>query len=128
MKSIIKSITRYYKIECYSVILLLALIICSCEDDHDSMNFPLAVNSTAITLPPQGGSTYVPIYSTNSWQVSLPDSIDWASLDKKEGEGNGEVLLKYSENLGEERTATLHLTSKDKAIDIVFTQKKEETN
>jgi hypothetical protein len=128
MKSIIKSITRYYKLGFYSVILLTAFCLFSCNNDDDVLNFPLAVNSTAITLPPQGGSTYVSIYSNGAWKVSLPDSVDWAAIDKTQGKGNDVIYFRYAENLGEERAATLHLTSDDKAIDIVFTQTKAESN
>lgn len=128
MKSIIKLITRYYKLELLSVLMLMGFSLFSCSNDDDIMKFPLAVNSTAITLPPQGGSTYVSIYSTGSWKVSLPDSIDWASIDKTQGKGNDVIYLRYAENLGGERIATLHLTSDDKAIDVVFTQTEAESN
>jgi hypothetical protein len=129
MKSIIKLITRYYRLEFYSIIMLIGFCMSSCDNDKaDVLQFPLAVNSTAITLLPQGGSTYMSVYSTGSWNVSLPDSVDWAAIDKVKGKGNDVVLLRYSENLGEERVATLHLTSGEKAIDVVFTQTKAEDN
>lgn len=85
-----------------------AVFPAGCEMNSD-MDLPLNVNSNAYSLSSSAGITRIPIYSTGEWSVRLSEEVEWASIDRLGGRGNGTILFKYASNYGVPR-----------AVDVLF--------
>ena len=54
----------------------LPLAVTSCEMKSD-MDIPLGVDTEALVLGKEGGSTNFTIYSTMDWKVELSKKVEW---------------------------------------------------
>ena len=82
------------------------LLLSGCEMNSD-MDLPLNVDSNKYTLTADAGSTQVRIYSTGEWSARLSEDVDWATIDRLGGEGNGWITFKYAANYGVPRTVDI---------------------
>ena len=86
--------------------LVATLLLAGCEMDS-TMDLPLNVDSNKYTLTADAGSTQVRIYSTGEWSARLSEDVDWATIDRLGGEGNGWIMFKYAANYGVPRTVDI---------------------
>lgn len=91
-----------------------ACLLCmpSCQQKAEFEN-PLGLLSHTVNLSAEAGSTPVLVYSNTQWTVSLTESVDWAGIDRLEGEGMGQVKFNYAENYGPERRVGLAFEAGD---------------
>lgn len=88
--------------------LAFALLAFGCNKTFE-MDLPLAVNSRSIKLAETSGSTHILIYSDGDWTVKFTEPVEWASLDRLEGNGNSEIVLSYAANYGVARRLNIAL-------------------
>lgn len=100
----------------------LAAAIMSCEKSSDT-TFDLAVDAVDIKLDNVSGSTKVNVWSTKQWKARFKDPVDWASLDRLEGEGNAAITFSWSQNVDIERQVQLIFDVPGKSDTVLFTQK-----
>ena len=81
-----------------------ACLLCmpSCQQKAEFEN-PLGLLSHEVKLTSEAGYTPVLVYSNTQWTVSLTENVDWAGIDRLEGEGMGQVKFNYAQNYGPER-------------------------
>lgn len=93
------------------------LLIVGCEKEY-KLELPLAVNQTDLNLESTAGSTHVLVYSTGDWSVSFLEDTSWASIAQSSGDGNGEFIFKYDQNIGINRSTdvVLRMGSREKVI------------
>ena len=96
-----------------------------CEMNSD-MDLPLNVNSNAYSLPSSAGITRIPIYSTGEWSVRLSEEVDWASIDRLGGRGNGTIIFKYAPNYGVPRAVDVLFSGNGREQAIRMTQAGED--
>jgi len=98
-----------------------AIMVFACEKQKPAEPASFSVDKTEIKADPEGGSSSVVITSNVGWTASLSSDQDWATIDKTSGKGNGNVMLTFAENLGDERSAVLTITpdSKDVAAAVI---------
>ena len=101
---------------------LAAAAVFSCEKPFE-MNLPLAVNSRKLTLESNSGSTHILVWSDGNWTADFGRQIDWGSLNKLEGTGNGDILFSYAANYGVTRSVDLILSKGELRDTIVLVQK-----
>jgi len=119
MKKVINLLSQYI---CKGVLLLMIFgILASCEEIY-KFEIPFGVNSNEINLTEDGGSTQVMIYSKGSWSVSLSDQVNWASLNKLKGKGNGAVAFSYSQNVGAPRKVKLIINNGSEEKEVLIIQ------
>ena len=94
----------------------------SCEKNSDT-TFDLAVDAVDIKLDNVSGSTKVNVWSTKHWTARFKDPVDWASLDRIEGEGNSAITFSWAQNVDIERQVKLIFDIPGKSDTVVFTQK-----
>lgn len=121
----------------FTYLLMAALAVCalsSCYKKYE-WSIPLAVNSTALTLPTTGnGYFFMPIYSTVRWEITIQyeegNTIEWLHPSVTAGQGQyTNVKFNYDKNyFSEPRHATVRIVPVDNAgnvapIDVSLTQK-----
>lgn len=111
--NILKSVCR----RPLAVLAFSALALYGCEIDSD-LDLPLALNAGSYQLDAIGGNTNVMVYSTGKWHVKLEYPVNWASLSRIIGEGNGDFNFAYSQNYGAARRANV-LVSRGDRVDTV---------
>ena len=111
--NILKSVCRRLSV----VLAFSALALSGCEIDSD-LDLPLALNAGGYQLDAIGGNTNVMVYSTGKWHVKLEYPVNWASLSRIAGEGNGDFNFAYSQNYGAARRANV-LVSRGSQVDTV---------
>lgn len=83
----------------------------------------LLVQGFDTPFPSEGGEATFTITSNKPWKVT--SSNQWLTLDKKEGEGNGEqitITATAKPNTGLKRTATLTIASDGHDTEVIATQ------
>lgn len=111
---------KYYNFVLF-IFVILAGVFTACEDDSD-MNLSLAVNSNGLKLPASGGSTHIMVYSTDEWQASFANPVDWASINKVNEKGNSSILFSYSQNFGAARKVIINLQKGQETEQIAVVQ------
>lgn len=119
MKKVIHFLSQYIG-KGFLLLMTFGLLV-SCEENY-KLEIPFAVNSNEINLTEDGGSTSVMIYSTGSWTVSLSDKVNWASLNKLKGKGNGSVVFSYSQNAGAPRRVKLMINKGGEIKEVLIVQ------
>ena len=104
-----------------ALFLLICLCAGGCQDDFE-MKLPLNVNSNELELAEGGGTTQVMVYSTGKWSVEFEQPIEWGSLDRLEGEGNGHFVFSYSQNFGAPRKVNILLKRGNQSQVVSFLQ------
>lgn len=94
----------------------------SCEKNSDT-TFDLALDAVDITLENTSGSTKVNVWSTKQWTARFAEPVDWASIDRLEGEGNYAITFSWSQNVDIERQVKLIFSIPEKSDTVLFTQK-----
>lgn len=89
-----------------------ALFAASCQEEKESpARMSLAVNDTTMNLSSKATQEHVLVYAKGSWNARLDGSVDWASIEKADGDGNGEFVLSVTDNEGLRRRADVVLTA-----------------
>jgi len=104
-----------------SIIFALAVVATACEKRFE-LDLPLAVSTHTVNLKSAAGSTHVLVYSTGRWTAKFTEEVEWASLNKQEGEGNNDFVFTYSENYSIARKVGVILTTDEKCDTINFIQ------
>ena len=93
-----------------TIILALATMLAGCNQDipYDT---PLSLSGEKNVLSAAGGSTPVIVYTEGSWTASLSDECTWASIDRTTGEGTGQFVFSFEENVSFSRKTTITVTS-----------------
>jgi len=108
----------------YLIILLttlLALVSCQKEIEFDHA---IGLMSEKNVLSSDSGSTPIIIYSNTDWTVGFDTEVDWASIDRLKGSGNGEVKFYYDANFGNERQVVVRFKAGSEEKTITMVQKK----
>lgn len=98
-----------------------AFIFTGCQRDFE-MDLPLAVNSNDVSLSKEAGSTHVLVYSDGEWTARFTKQVKWASINKKRGYGNNEIVFTYAANYGASRSVGVIFNKGNLADTVVFTQ------
>lgn len=89
-----------------------ALFAASCQEDKESpTRMTLAVNDTTMNLSSKAAQEHVLVYAKGRWSAKLGGNADWASIEKSDGDGNGEFILNVTANEGLRRRADVVLTA-----------------
>lgn len=104
-------------------ILLVCLLVISCEKKFEGIRVPLAVNSTSLDLDSAAGTTHIMVYSTGKWQVAFEGPVSWATLNKSEGSGNSDFVLSYEDCVDTTRSAVIVITRDTMRRQISINQK-----
>lgn len=89
----------------------LVLMLSSCDKPY-SIDIPLAVDSRLVKLTKKEGKTRVVVWSDRDWKCSLYSDIKaWATLDKTEGHGMGDIMFTYEANPGVTRNIAIALSA-----------------
>ena len=102
-----------------------AMLMAGCQEEKESPTLmSLAVNDTTMNVTAKAGSEHVLVYSKSRWKVAFEEAADWLTLDRTEGEGNGEFIVKFTENAGLMRRAKLLISASgvDKVIPFTINQ------
>ena len=102
-----------------------AMLMAGCQEEKESPTLmSLAVNDTTMNVTAKAGSEHVLVYSKSRWKVAFEEAADWLTLDRTEGEGNGEFVVKFTENAGLMRRAKLLISASgvDKVIPFTINQ------
>ena len=102
-----------------------AMLMAGCQEEKESPTLmSLAVNDTTMNITAKAGSEHVLVYSKSRWKVAFEEAADWLTLDRAEGEGNGEFIVKFTENAGLMRRAKLLISASgvDKVIPFTINQ------
>ena len=102
----------------------LPLAFTSCEMKSD-MEIPLGVDTEALVLGQEGGSTNFTIYSTMDWNVKLSKPVEWMSLSALRGHGKGNVEISTPPNYGVVRCVDLLILGGGDTLTVKLTQKGE---
>lgn len=107
----------------YSVVLILwACAFSSCEKKA-GFNRPIGLFSREVYLPSDAGVTPIVVYSNSSWTAKFTEPVDWAVLDRLNGNGVGEVRFSYSRNYGKRRKVGVVFCSGEQRDTVIMYQK-----
>lgn len=95
----------------YTIVALAAMACLGCERPYEIVD-ELGVSSHTLNISQTPGSTHIAVYSTGPWTISLDRHVDWASINKLNGEGLGDFVLSWSANYGIARSIDI-LVSKE---------------
>lgn len=106
-----------------AILAALLLLASSCEDvawfDHE-----LGLSARSNYLTWERGSTPVVVYSNTSWKCGFTSMVDWAVIDRVEGQGCGQIIFSYSANESEsERSVAIAFEAGAQRDTIVMIQK-----
>lgn len=103
-----------------------AAVMTGCQEEKESpTRMSLAVNDTTMNISAKAGSEHVLVYAKSRWTASLEEAADWISLDKTEGDGNGEFIVKFNDNDGLMRRSRILITASGVDKTITFTVNQE---
>lgn len=69
------------------------------------------VTDKSFSFSPRGGAAKLSFYTNEEWTVELADTIDWFTLSKTKGTGDGEIVISVSGNgtlLNRQGVFTIH--------------------
>ncbi len=104
----------------------IAVTMTGCREEEDSPAvMSLAVNDTTMNIAYNEGSEHVLVYSRSKWTARFSENVEWADIEKGEGEGNGEFILSFGENEGLLRRAKILISASgvDRTITLTVNQK-----
>lgn len=102
--------------------LLLLFGAAACEKNSDT-TLPLAVDNRTVTLDKDAKKpTKFNIWTTGEWTARFREKVDWASLERLSGAGNGAIWLYYAPNPDIVRRVEVIVEAESLADTIVFTQ------
>lgn len=79
----------------------------------------LAINPISKTVNGTAGTTTVAVVSNTDWEVT--NNIEFATLDKTSGSGDGTISISYLDGTVTERSGTLDVLTTDSSISQTFT-------
>lgn len=94
----------------------------ACEQDYE-LDLPLAVMQNTQNLDAGGGQTHVLVYASGDWKIALDQDVNWATIDRRSGSGNGEFVFTFELNPGIVRKVDVVLTSGSRREVISMIQK-----
>ena len=103
---------------------LAVVMFTSCQKAYQD-NYFLAVDHAGVDFPYTKGHSYIQVYSTGNWAVSVEASASsWCHLDKSSGSGRGSFRIDVDDNLsGYDRTAVVSVTRDNECKQITVKQK-----
>jgi len=111
-----------------SIILAFSLATCGREPVPEPQS--LSLNKTQVTFDAAPGEQVVQITANCNWVISEtwnPDDGKWFTVTPQMGQGNGTLTITVQANPGADRTADITVSSAEKNVRIVLTQKEQET-
>ena len=98
------------KMKKITIILMFAAMLAGCHEDipYDK---PLTLSGEKNLLSASAGRTPVIVYTDGSWTAFLPGDCTWASIDRTTGDGTGQIIFSYEENVSFSRKAIITVTS-----------------
>ena len=102
-----------------------AVLMTGCQEEKESpTRMSLAVNDTTMNITAKAGAEHVLVYSKSHWTATLTENADWLTIDKADGNGNGEFIVKFNENEGLMRRAEILIKASgvDKTIQFTVNQ------
>lgn len=102
--------------------LVLAVLALNACDKPFEFGQSVALTQKLVELKYSNGMTPVMVYSNTEWDVSLTSKVDWASIDRTHGSGNGQVKFAYSANYGLPRKVGIVITTAEKCDTVVMVQ------
>ena len=122
LKIVLKHIPMFLGL-CISV-----LTIASCEPTDEVKPLPPTVELGNATVEAAGGSQFIHVKSTESWELSIiseyDKEVDWINVDQTSGNGDCNVGMKVAPNESDdERSATIIVTSDVGEASAKLTQK-----
>lgn len=96
----------------------------SCNLPFEEKYPSMAVDAEEFPLSIDGGSFAVYVYYDGAWNVSVPEDVDWLTLESASGKGIGYFTVSYDEAIPQDRSTTATVTNdKGERKEIVFSQK-----
>jgi len=105
----------------FLVMLLVLPFLLQCEKKME-IDLSLAVNANELHLDAEEGTTHIMVYANGEWEVSFEEDVDWISVDKIHGNGNGDVVFSYAQNFGASRRVTMVLTKGSERQEVLIIQ------
>lgn len=107
-----------------NIILCFALSVFFAASCQKPFEVPFTLGLTAIEndLGAADGSTPVPVYSNTHWTAELSAPVKWASLDRLEGDGLGQVKFQYAANYGRCRSVSVIIKAGDETRSCLMKQ------
>lgn len=102
---------------------LAILLTASCSQKY-SLELPLALSRIELRFDKAETSSYFMVYSTFHWTIDIQEEGDWYKLSRTEGDGNGQVSVSVSENMGVSRGVALIVKDESgRSVEIYVSQK-----
>ncbi|MGM9737906.1 MAG: BACON domain-containing protein [Candidatus Cryptobacteroides sp.] len=86
----------------------------ACEEEDGPTGAPsIELNTGTLEFNKESETKTIELVATRDWKVTIPEDVDWLSVDPKSGKGNGKattVQIKVLANDGYDRSASLIFT------------------
>ncbi|MGM9765503.1 MAG: BACON domain-containing protein [Candidatus Cryptobacteroides sp.] len=86
----------------------------ACEEEDGPTGAPsIELNTGTLEFNKESETKAIELVATRDWKVTIPEDVDWLSVDPKSGKGNGKtttVQIKVLANEGYDRSASLVFT------------------
>lgn len=117
---------RYILTHAVTVLSVALSLLCVSCGKEDVSTIPI-LSFRSNPVPKEAGSQHLSVTATADWSVSVSyegTQSDWLSFNRTSGDkDNGDLVLKYTENLEEEdRQAIIHVQSGNKKSEYSFVQ------
>lgn len=103
------------------MIMTAVAVLPACQKEFEVIN-DLNVSSRTLNLQSEAGQTKILVYSNGPWTVRFAKPVDWASLNKRSGEGLNDFLFSYSTNFGVKRGVDIILEREGRSETISIIQ------
>ena len=96
----------------------------ACEEEDGPTGAPsIELNTGTLEFNKESETKAIELVATRDWKVTIPEDVDWLSVDPKSGKGNGKtttVQIKVLANEGMDREASIVFTIgfEDKALTV----------
>lgn len=100
---------KRYIIKTIALALSVCAVLTGCEKTYE-FSHGVGMISSYNVLGIDAGSTPVLIFSNTTWTAAFDQNVDWAYIDRTEGEGDGELKFHYQQNYGRSRAVTIVVT------------------
>lgn len=106
-----------------SALAILPMLAASCGGDGGKSGYTAPPKLVVKTNPvsSEAGSQFASVTSAGEW--TIVSSAGWVSANPPSGKGTRDIVLSYSENTGDARSAELTITNPGGSFKLTFTQK-----
>jgi endonuclease G len=109
--------------------IILAVFLATCDREPVPEPQSLSLDKTQVTFDAAAGEEVVQITANCNWVISETWDTDdgkWFTVTPQMGQGNGTLTITVQANPGADRTADITVSSAEKNVRIVLTQKEQE--